>query len=119
MTKFNKFDRANLKALHAEMEAVLQKYGMDANLEFEVGNMRFSDAEVNIKVKAKVKGAKTFTDTMLETRVKALGLKMKNSFGDELVAYKPRSYKYPFVYRTRSGQMFKCDENSVKIRFAA
>jgi len=119
MTQFNKFDKANLKALRNEMQAVLEKYGVDANLDFEVGNMRFSEAEVDIKVKAKVKGAKTQTDTMLENRVKALGISMTNSFGDELVEYSPRRYKYPYGYRTRSGKMYKCDETSVKVRFAA
>jgi len=55
MTKFEKFDRKNLVALRAEMEHVLAKYGVDSNLQFEVGSMKFSDSEVQIKVSAKVK----------------------------------------------------------------
>jgi len=58
--KFASFDKNNLNALRSEMQAVLEKYGVSANLEIEVGNMRFSSAEVEIKLKAKVKGAKTF-----------------------------------------------------------
>jgi hypothetical protein len=118
--KFSKFDRTNLKSLRAEMEALLQKYGVDSNLEITVGNMKFSEAEVEIKVKAKVKGAKTFTNVILESRIAALGLKMKNQFGDELVDYNTKAYKMPFVYRcATTGKMFKCDERMAKMRFAA
>ena len=120
MTKFAKFDRTNLNALRAEMSALLSKYGVDSNLEFEVGNMKFSEAEVEIKVKAKVKGAKTLTNVILESRVAALGLKLKNKFGDELVDYNTRTHKMPFVYRCgNTGKMFKCDDRTAKMRFAA
>jgi hypothetical protein len=54
MTKFAQFDKATLKALRAEMQEVMNKYAVKANLEIEVGNMRFSSAEVDIKVKAKI-----------------------------------------------------------------
>lgn len=120
MTKFSKFDKTNLKALRAEMQAVLEKYGVSSNLEITVGNMKFSEAEVEIKVKAKVKGAKTFTNTILESRIATLGLKLKNKTGDELVDYNTRAYKMPFVYRNASdGKLYKCDERMAKMRFAA
>lgn len=120
MTKITKFDRKNLTALRAEMSALLKKFGVDTNLEFEVGNMKFSESEVEIKIKAKVAGAKTRTNVILESRVAALGLKMKNSAGDELVDYNTKAYKMPFVYlNARDGKRYKCDENSAKMRFAA
>lgn len=120
MTKFSKFDKATLKALRSEIDEVLSKYGVKANLDIEVGNMRFSDAEVEIKVKAKVKGAVTITDRMLESVVKSLGItSMKNAKGDELVKYNSRSYKYPFVYKKATdGKMYKCDQRMAKILFA-
>jgi hypothetical protein len=120
MTKFASFDKKNLAALRAEMNAVLQKYGASANLEIEVGHMRFSSAEVEIKVNAKVKGAKTFNDTILESQIAALGLKMKNKAGDQLVEYKTRNWKMPFVYKSGAdGKLYKCDERMAKLRFAA
>lgn len=120
MTKFTKFDKTNLKALRAEMNALLNKYGVDTNIEFTVGDMKFSEAEVEIKVKAKVTGAKTFTNMILESRAAALGLKMKNKFGDELVDYNTRAYKMPFVYiNAADGKRYKCDERMAKMRFAA
>jgi hypothetical protein len=119
MTKFAQFDKTSLKALRIEMQALLNKYGVDSNVEFEVGNMKFSSAEVEIKVKAKVKGAKTITNVILESRAAALGLKMKNSYGEELVEYNTRAHKMPFVYRKADGKLFKCDERMAKTRFAA
>jgi hypothetical protein len=118
MTKFNKFDKTNLKALREEMSTLLSKYGVAANLDIDVGNMKFSEAEVEIKVTAKVKGAKTFSNVILESRASALGLNLKNKLGDELVDYNTRSYKFPFVYvNSKDGKRYKCDERTAKIRF--
>lgn len=118
--KFASFDKNNLKALRAEMNAVLQKYGADANLEIEVGNMRFSSSEVEIKVKAKVKGAQTFGNAILEGLAADLGLKLTNKMGDQLVDYNTRAYKMPFVYICAAdGKRYKCDERMAKLRFAA
>lgn len=119
MTKFNKFDKKNLQALRDEMNAVLQKYGADANLEFEVGNMKFSDAEGEIKVKAKVSGAKTQTDAILETQAAALGLKIENKKGERLIEYRARNWKMPFIFEGTDGRRFKCDEKTAKMKFSA
>jgi hypothetical protein len=120
MTKFAKFDRKNLTALRAEMQALLSKYGVESNLEIEVGNMKFSEAEVEIKVKAKVVGAKTLTNVILESRVAALGMKLTNRFGDQLVDYNTRAHKMPFVYiNAADGKRYKCTEQMAKMRFAA
>ena len=69
--KISKFDKKNLQALRIEMQALLEKYGAQTNLEIKVGNMSFSDAEVNIKVKATVIGAETFDDAILKTTAAA------------------------------------------------
>jgi hypothetical protein len=117
MTKFTAFDRKNLAALRTEMDAVLAKYGIDANLEFSVGQMKFSSTDVEIKVSAKVKGAKTFDDVVLESRVKALGLVMEKN-GSKLVRYDSKKFKYPFIYE-KGGKMYKMSEDLAKVLFAA
>jgi hypothetical protein len=117
MTKFTSFDRKNLNALRAEMEAVLAKYGVESNLEFSVGGMKFSSSDVEIKVSAKVKGAKTFNDVVLESRVKALGLVMEKN-GAKLVRYDSKKFKFPFIYE-KNGKLFKTSEEYAKFLFAA
>lgn len=117
MKTVTQFDKPTLKALRQEMQAVLDKFG--ANIQFEVGNMRFSEAEVDIKVKAVIKGATTRTDKQLELYAKMAGItNFKNAHGEELVKYNSRSYKYPFVYKGVDGKMYKCDERMAKMKFA-
>lgn len=120
MTKFTKFDRNNLSNLRSEMQAVLNKYGIDSNLNISVGNLRFSDAEVEIKVIAKIVGAKTMTDAILEMRAKALGLVLQNSKGDILTGYNTRAKSMPFIYTSaKDGKSYKCSEELAKMRFSA
>jgi FtsZ-binding cell division protein ZapB len=119
MTKtITKFDKPTLRNLRVEMQALLEAYGVETNLEISVGNMSYSDAEVNIKIQAKVKGAVTMTDRILQMEVDRLGLKMVNFAGDKLVSYKTRAQKYSFVYESH-GKLYKTDERGVKARFAA
>lgn len=119
MAKIKSFDKATLRALRSEMDALLEKYGKKTGLEFEVGNMRFSDAEVDIKVKAKVSGAKTRTDSNLEMFAKMAGItNLTNKDGDRLVEFKTRSPKYPFVFE-RGGKRYKCSEAQARMLFAA
>lgn len=119
MTKtITKFDQPTLRNLRVEMQALLEAYGVETNLEITVGNMSFSDTEVNIKVQAKVKGAETLTDRILQMEVDRLGLKMENKAGDKLVEYKTRAQKYSFVYESR-GNLYKTDERGIVARFKA
>lgn len=119
-TRYERFDRKTLKNLRVEMQALLEKYGVSANVDFKIGNMRFTENEVEIKVNAKINGAKTLSNVILETRVAALGVKMENKLGDRLVDYKTRSYKYPFVYVSGAdGKRYKASTESVRMRFAA
>lgn len=118
MNTITQFDKVTLKAFRSEMQALLDKFG--ANIQFEVGNMRFSESEVDIKVKAKIKGATTRTDKQLELYAKIAGVtKFENDRGDKLVGYNSRSYKYPFIYLNGlDGKRYKCDERTVKMKFA-
>jgi len=119
MTKtIKKFDQPTLRNLRVEMQALLEAYGVDTGLEITVGNMSFSEVEVNIKVQAKVKGAETLTDRILQMEVDRLGLKMENNAGDKLVEYKTRAQKYSFVYESR-GKLYKTDERGIVARFKA
>lgn len=113
--KFTTFDKKNLRILREKMNEVLKEYGPEG-VEFEVGNIKFSATDCEIKVKAKIEGAQTFEDAILLSRVKALGLKMEGKFGEKLVSYNSRSYKYPFVYE-KGGKRWKCNEFQAKRLF--
>lgn len=118
MTKFTSFDKAACQSLRSEMNALLTKYGVDANLEFTVGNMRFLQESVEIKVSAKVKGGKAKTDVALERMAKIMNLSLEVRSGKKLVAYNSRSYKYPFVYlNSIDGKRYKCSEAQAQVYF--
>lgn len=118
MTNYAEFNRATLTQLRNELNAVLKKYSAETNLELSVGNMKFSSAEVEIKVKAKISGATTVSDKLLLSEMKALGLKRVNAKGDMLVGYNRRAYKMPFLYKNASdGKTYKCPEDYAKVLF--
>lgn len=117
-TQFAQFDKKTLKALRSEMQEVLNKYAVNANLDVSVGNMSYSDAEVTIKVGAKIKGAVTMTDRILEGEVTRYGLKMVNASGDTITGYNTRAGKYPFQYTCGStGKRYKCSTVQAKLKF--
>ena len=117
--KFTKFDRANLKALRTEMQAVMDKYGVKSNLKIEVGNMSFGDAEVSIKIKATIKGAKTAADSMTEMMVKSAALVSPNKGGDTIVEFNSRANKMPWIYKCgKTGKQYKTTDSNAKLRFA-
>jgi hypothetical protein len=119
MSKVTKFDKATLRALRADLQKVLAQYGSNANIDFSIGNIKFSSAECDIKIKAKIVGAVTLTDTLLAAQIKRLGLVTTNKQGDTLVEYRARNRAYPFIYRTAAGKQYKTSELSVKLRFKA
>lgn len=118
--KFEQFDRRNLKDLRNEMTAVLKKYGMDANLEFVVGNMSFTETEVEVKVTAKVAGAKSRAEVNLEAILKMRGL-VKERDGRRLVRYDHKKHKYPFIFEKTSepGKLYKMSDDQAEFYFRA
>ena len=118
-TKFTKFDRATCRALRAELQEVMNKYASKANLDIEVGHMSFDVNDVKIKVNAKIKGAKSHDQKNLEMFARLDGItKFVNSNGDKLLAFKPRSPKYPYVYQCGAdGKMYKASTSTAKYMF--
>jgi len=115
--KFSNFDKKNLMILRAELEKVLKAHGPEG-IEFSLGNIKFSDAECKIELKAKIEGRKTATDLVLEHECKALGLRMVNDQGWKLVGYKAANWKMPFIFE-RDGKSFKCSEVQAKFYFGS
>ena len=117
MTKFTSFDRTSLKALQADLEAVLDAYAAKSNLQFDFGGIRFSEAEATIKLITKIKGATTRTDLNLQRMLEAYNLVQEKN-GRKLVRYDTRKPKFPFIYE-ENGKMFKTTPDRAKYLFAA
>ncbi len=120
MGKITKIDKKACRQIRDEMQAVLDKYGVSANMEFKVGNMSYAaDNTVNIKVAGKIAGAVTADDRMLKSMMSAHGLKFTSAKGEKLIGYNTRRPKYPFSYVTVRGANYKCSIDQAKRLFIA
>ena len=113
----SKFDRTSLNTLRSDLQAVLDAYATNHGLEFDIGGIRFSDAEATIKVVTKIKGAVTRTDLNLQRMAAAYNLVLQKN-GRTLVRYDTRKPKYPFIYE-ENGKQFKTTAERAKYLFAA
>ena len=111
-----KFDKTNLNTIRAEINAVLSKYADSQGITLQLGNIKFTEGEFDAKLNAKIVGAKTRTDTILESVVASRGLQTVGLNGRKLVSYNTRSYKYPFVYE-QNGKRFKCSTETAMMYF--
>ncbi len=112
----SKFDKVTLQAIRRDLNAVLAKYAQANGMEMSVGNIKFSEGDFEAKVNAKIVGAKTMTDKILESVIASRGLQEVGLAGRKLVGYNSRSYKYPFVYE-QNGKRFKCSTESAMMYF--
>lgn len=111
---FNQFDKNNLNILRKELQAVLDKY--ESNVEIEVDRMSYTSTEVKITLNAKIEGATTRSDSLLNMYAEMHDLVLEKN-GRRLVEYQQRKYKMPFIYIDTDGKRYKTDLNGAKLRF--
>lgn len=118
MKKPTQFDKASLKTLREEMQAVLDKFGDKTGLAIRVGNINYTMTEADIKIKVNIVGAQT----RASLEVKKLGVLMgftddlSGTNGRRLIGYQSRNRKYPFIYEL-NGKQYKCTEAQAKAYF--
>lgn len=118
MAKITKFDKSNLATVRADINALLAAYSKKSGIELNIGNISFSEGEFTTKLNAKLPNVKTIDDVILESRVKALGLKTTSKCGKKLVGYNTRAKAYPFVFEN-NGKKYKCSTEQAKFYFSA
>ena len=106
-----KFNKQNLTQLRIKMNALLKESGFD-NVEFNIGNIKFSENDCKITVEAKISGKQTqkevFSSAILDSVIASRKLQ-KSVNGYELVDYLSTNWKMPFIY-THAGKRYKCSE---------
>ena len=117
MTKFTGFNKITASALRAELNAVLAKYGADANLEFNIGTIRFGLNDAKMQIETKVKGAVSREDRVVSNLIASYNLKEVGRNGERLVGYNSRAYAYPVIY-SRGGKRYKTSLENAKLIFA-
>jgi hypothetical protein len=118
MTKFTGFaNKAVAAAFRSELNAVLAKYGADANLEFTIGTIRFTSSDAKIQIETKVKGAVSREDRVISNLIASYGLKEIGRNGEKLVSYNSRAHRYPVIY-SHDGKKYKTSLEHMKVLFA-
>lgn len=112
-------DRNTAQKLRIELNSVFDKYRI-AGFDVEVGNCTYGSVEATFKVTIREQGAKSPGQALAERKAKDFGLKLVNAAGDEIVDYKPRSPKYPWIVKRASdGKQYKYPTSMIKAAFGA
>lgn len=110
------FNKANLKNVREDISAILSKYAKDNGIKISIGNISFTAGSFTTKMEAKVIGAKTKEDSVLEFMMVTNGLTKTSKCGKTLVGYNTRGKAYPFIYED-AGKKFKCTELTARMYF--
>lgn len=120
MVKVTEFNKSNLNAVYKEINEVLAKYGLDSNLEFSLGNVKYDPTSFRVPLTVKIKGEKTFTEKKCDEELKLVAqfhnLTLNEVDGKQLVGYNSRRHKYPFTYK-QNGKLYKTSLNYAKAVF--
>lgn len=112
----NEFNKVNLKNVREDISAILSKYAKDNGIEISIGNISFNAGSFTTKMEAKVIGAKTKEDSVLEFMIATNGLTKTSKCGKTLVGYNTRGKAYPYIYED-GGKRFKCTELTARMYF--
>jgi hypothetical protein len=115
--KIEQFTRTNLAALRSELDSALSEIAKKHGITLQAGSIRFSAGEAKIGVVARVTESRIISDAFIE-HMKLYGLKANVEInGKTLVRYDRKKIKYPFIYKDKSGKMFKCSRDLAKVFF--
>lgn len=114
--KIEKFDRATLNILRTAMQSALEATGIDG-VTFEVGNMRFTEAEATIKIVAKTEGAADANLGQVARMAKLHGIATIEANGWKLIEYHAKKRKYPFIALSPQFKRFKLSPDQAQNRF--
>jgi len=123
MSKISKFSKPVLKKLRIDMNKAIQSVANEYGIEIQDGNWSFSKDTVSMKFEGRVEGGKSAEMLALEMYSEVeTGVKINVGdsfdFGSnvgvaEVVAYKTRSPKFPFIVDNGKGR-FKVGVEAVK-----
>jgi len=114
---YSQFDKAACTKLRKDLQRVLDAAGL--GLQFHVGNMRFTPGEVEIKVGAKIPGAKDRRQDALDDMARLYNLDTaKSAMGMTLHGYDSKKTKYPWIVMdSRDGRLKKLSDQQAQFYF--
>tara|TARA_B100000212_G_scaffold52478_1_gene34277 strand:+ start:727 stop:1113 length:387 start_codon:yes stop_codon:yes gene_type:complete len=120
--KIERFDKPTLKILRNELEETLKQLSKHG-LKIDVGSMRYSNHEVDVKLNILIEGQKTRSQESLVHIANMLDLdltKIVNSNGKaySLVDYRPKASVWEFIVQdNKTGKQVLMTRNTIKEMF--
>ena len=115
MAKISKFDRPNVKIIHAEINSALSIIAKKYGLSLSTGTLSFSDDKFTVRITGlsvcskKEDGYSTHPTSLIGNQfMSSNGIKFK------IIDYKPSRPKYPIVAENTSGTRYKFTLDAVK-----
>ena len=121
MTKtIKQFDKTTLNILRKELEESLNQIAKEQDLKIEIGGMKYSDHEVDVKLNILINGQMTRTQEL--ANVMNLDTTKIAKHSDKelvLIDYKPKSSVWEFVVQdVNTGKRLLMKRNDVRELFA-
>src|SRR5665213_1933896 len=111
------FDKQTLGAFRVALDNYLSKFECNG-VKLTTGNIKYEPGEAKITLTARIDGVKTFATSILERKAKELGLSLEVINGKQLIDYRPRQHKYPYIYKDLlRGKTFKSSEANTVFTF--
>ena len=127
MFKANQFTKSNLQDLRKDLNAVLSQYGVEAGVHSNIGSIRFSEREANIKLTVSLPSDNGVFRTAEEedfdmfSRLDSIPVGLheigtSRTLGTvKMVGYKSANRKYPYIVeQVSSGSRYKLSTSSAK-----
>jgi len=127
MFKAVQFTKSNLDDLRKDLDAVLSKYSKEAGVHFNIGSIRFSEREANLKLTASLPSTGGMFTTAEEedfdlfSRLDSISVGLhevgsSRTLGNvKMVGYKSRNRKYPYIVeQVSTGSRYKLSTSSAR-----
>jgi len=113
-----KFNAETTKDFRSDLESVLAKAFPE--LRFNLGNMTYDREGDNVSVTLEAVSGLSRGEKDLLNAMKRDGIPYPtNKKGDILVEYSRRARKYPYIYKTLEGKLFKITREDAMLKFGA
>ena len=117
----NRITKLDVKVLRREMNEALATIASKHNVNLVTGNCRYNSKNATFKIElslldddGEVEDKKLIALRQYYPNLVNKHIKLNDGTDTTVVGYNSRAKKYPFIVSTKSGQLFKITERTVK-----
>lgn len=117
---YTEIDRKSTIKIREELQKLVKGYAKKNGLVINFGNASYTAADINLKTNVHIAGIPTKTESAMLFKIKQHNLKTEVFFGGkilELVEFRARSWKRPWIVKHENGKLYKYSEDFVNANF--